>query len=65
MVHHVGLPLPLLADRTLAALADRRPADAGALASVPGLGPLKAERYGPTLLALMAAGGRRSDEAEG
>jgi superfamily II DNA helicase RecQ len=41
-------------DATLAAVAEARPADRAALMAVPGLGPLKVERYGEELLALVA-----------
>jgi DNA helicase-2/ATP-dependent DNA helicase PcrA len=41
-------------DATLAAVAEARPADRDALMAVPGLGPLKVERYGDELLALVA-----------
>lgn len=57
-------PSVVLPDRTLVAVAIRRPSNPGALATVPGLGPLKAARYGDTLLALVAAGGRDADRAE-
>ena len=41
-------------DSTLAALAERRPATRAELLALPGLGPVKAERYGDTLLAVLA-----------
>jgi DNA helicase II / ATP-dependent DNA helicase PcrA len=41
-------------DTTLAALAELRPHDRESLLAVPGLGPLKVERYGHDLLALVA-----------
>ena len=41
-------------DATLAAVAEARPADRQALMAVAGIGPLKAERYGDELLALVA-----------
>jgi DNA helicase II / ATP-dependent DNA helicase PcrA len=41
-------------DTTLAALAELRPHDRESLLAVPGLGPVKAERYGHDLLALVA-----------
>lgn len=41
-------------DRTLEHLAAARPADRGALLSVPGIGPAKAERYGDEVLELVA-----------
>jgi DNA helicase-2/ATP-dependent DNA helicase PcrA len=44
----------VLHDTILTALAAVRPADEAALLQVPGLGPVKASRYGPTLLALVA-----------
>ena len=47
-------PYVIFHDTTLAALAERRPATHEALLAVPGLGPLKAERYGLDLLALVA-----------
>ncbi|HEX4979307.1 MAG TPA: ATP-dependent DNA helicase UvrD2 [Acidimicrobiales bacterium] len=45
-------------DTTLAAVAERRPADRDALLSIPGLGPVKAERYGEALLRVVAETGR-------
>jgi DNA helicase-2/ATP-dependent DNA helicase PcrA len=45
-------------DSTLGAVAATRPADRAALLAVPGLGPVKIERYGPALLRLVAG---RSD----
>jgi len=41
-------------DATLAAVAEARPATRAELLALPGLGPVKAERYGDTLLALLA-----------
>ncbi|MBW3614992.1 MAG: UvrD-helicase domain-containing protein [Actinobacteria bacterium] len=41
-------------DTTLAAVAELRPRTRDALLSVPGLGPVKAERYGAALLALVS-----------
>ncbi|HVL92573.1 MAG TPA: ATP-dependent DNA helicase UvrD2 [Acidimicrobiales bacterium] len=41
-------------DATLAAVAEARPATRADLLALPGLGPVKAERYGDTLLALLA-----------
>ncbi len=41
-------------DTTLAAVAELRPTNRVALLTVPGLGPVKAERYGDELLALVA-----------
>ena len=41
-------------DRTLAAVAEARPRDLDELVSVPGLGPVKAARYGEALLDLLA-----------
>ncbi len=45
-------------DTTLAAVAERKPATHDALLSIPGLGPVKAERYGEALLAVVARHGR-------
>ncbi|HUP69069.1 MAG TPA: ATP-dependent DNA helicase UvrD2 [Acidimicrobiales bacterium] len=42
-------------DSTLAAVAEARPSSRDELLALPGLGPVKAERYGETLLALLAA----------
>jgi DNA helicase-2/ATP-dependent DNA helicase PcrA len=47
----------VLHDTVLVALASSRPVDEAGLLAVPGLGPVKASRYGPTLLALCAAHG--------
>src|SRR5439155_13726329 len=41
-------------DSTLAAVAKAKPHDRRSLLAVPGLGPVKAERYGDALLALVA-----------
>jgi DNA helicase-2/ATP-dependent DNA helicase PcrA len=50
-----GLPAnSVLHDATLAAVAALRPQTSAALLDVPGLGPVKAGRYGPTLLSLVA-----------
>jgi DNA helicase-2/ATP-dependent DNA helicase PcrA len=45
-------------DTTLAAVAEAKPADRAALLAIPGLGPVKAERYGDALLAVVAEHGR-------
>ena len=47
----------VLDDVTLQAIADARPDDAEALAGVPGLGPVKAARFGDALLAAVRDGG--------
>ncbi len=47
-------PSVVLEDRTLAAVAACRPTDRAQLGRVPGLGPIRTERYGSTLLALVA-----------
>lgn len=53
----------LLHDRTLLALASLAPSTLDGLADVPGLGPVKIARYGPTLLALVNDGpSRRAPE---
>ncbi len=50
-----GVPAQVIFhDATLAAVAEARPADREALMAVPGIGPLKVERYGEELLALVA-----------
>ena len=41
-------------DTTLKAIASLRPGDIDELLTVPGLGPVKADRYGTALLALVA-----------
>lgn len=43
----------MLPDDTLLALARLRPTDEAGLATVPGLGPAKVARFGPTLLTLL------------
>ena len=49
-----GIPAyVILHDATLAALASRRPQTTEELLAVPGLGPVKAARYGATLLSLL------------
>ncbi|CAN5621200.1 hypothetical protein BH20ACT2_BH20ACT2_08010 [soil metagenome] len=47
----------VVADRTLAAIATRRPTGVAELADVPGLGPVKAARYGADLVAIVAGTG--------
>lgn len=42
-------------DTTLAAVAEARPRDRPSLLALPGMGPVKAERYGDALLAIVAA----------
>lgn len=50
-----GVPAQVIFhDTTLAAVAEARPTDRAGLMAVPGLGPLKVERYGDELLALVA-----------
>jgi DNA helicase-2/ATP-dependent DNA helicase PcrA len=50
-----GVPAQVIFhDATLAAVAEARPTDRDALMAVPGLGPIKVERYGEELLALVA-----------
>jgi DNA helicase-2/ATP-dependent DNA helicase PcrA len=41
-------------DTTLAAVAEARPGDRASLLALPGLGPVKAERYGDDLLRVVA-----------
>ena len=53
-----GVPAYLIVhDATLAAVAEARPTTRAELLALPGLGPVKAERYGDTLLAVLAASG--------
>ena len=53
-----GVPAYLIFhDATLAAVAEARPSTRAELLALPGLGPVKAERYGDTLLALLASSG--------
>jgi superfamily II DNA helicase RecQ len=47
----------IFANATLAAVAAARPRTARALLAVPGIGPVKAERYGAAVLALVAEHG--------
>jgi superfamily I DNA/RNA helicase len=44
----------ILHDATISAVASLRPRDTDELVQVPGLGPVKVARYGPTLLAIVA-----------
>ena len=44
----------ILSDVTLVAMAQHRPADAGALIKLPGIGPVKLEKYGPAILRIVA-----------
>jgi ATP-dependent DNA helicase RecQ len=46
-------PYVVFHDRTLAEIAHRRPESAGALATIPGVGPAKLERYGESVLAVL------------
>jgi DNA helicase-2/ATP-dependent DNA helicase PcrA len=56
----VGVPaFVVLHDNTLAAVAEARPADHDALLAVPGMGPVRTERYGQALLEVVA--GARAD----
>lgn len=50
-------PHVILHDTTLAAVASLQPRSTEQLVAVPGLGPVKAGRYGPALLALVSAPG--------
>jgi ATP-dependent DNA helicase RecQ len=49
-------PYVVFHDRTLAEIAHRRPASPGALATIPGVGPAKLERYGDAVLAVLRGG---------
>ena len=51
-------PYVVASDRTLRDVARSRPADSKALELCHGIGPAKAERYGPDLLAVVQAGAR-------
>jgi ATP-dependent DNA helicase RecQ len=46
-------PYVVFHDRTLVEIAHRRPASAGALAAIAGVGPAKLERYGESVLAVL------------
>jgi DNA helicase-2/ATP-dependent DNA helicase PcrA len=48
-------PYVVFTDATLTAIAEQRPADAAALVQIPGIGARKLDRYGPEVLALLAA----------
>jgi DNA helicase-2/ATP-dependent DNA helicase PcrA len=53
-----GVPaFVVLHDATLAVVAEARPGDRHALLALPGVGPVKAERYGEALLAVVANAG--------
>src|SRR5699024_9387840 len=45
----------VFSDATLAAIAEARPSEPAELLAVPGIGPVKVERFGAQLLALIAA----------
>ena len=49
-------PYVVFNDRTLTALADRRPRSRGELLAVEGIGPSKLDKYGDELLALLSPG---------
>ncbi|MCG7308449.1 ATP-dependent DNA helicase UvrD2 [Brachybacterium sp. ACRRE] len=52
----LGVPAySVLTDAALAAIAERAPSDLDALAHVPGVGPLKGQRFGEELLELLAS----------
>ncbi len=54
-----GVPaFVILHDATLAVVAEARPGDRVALLALPGVGPVKAERYGDALLAVVADGAK-------
>ncbi len=46
----------IFTDATLAAIAEHRPGDAGALVGIPGIGARKLDRYGSAVLALVSDG---------
>jgi DNA helicase-2/ATP-dependent DNA helicase PcrA len=48
-------PYVVFTDATLTAIAEHRPADPAALVRIPGIGARKLDRYGPDVLALVAA----------
>ncbi len=54
-------PYVIFHDRTLAELAAARPKTARAMASIPGIGETKLERYGPAFLEILIAQGRPND----
>jgi len=55
IARHSGVPpYVVLHDVTIEAIASLRPSSLKELLSVPGLGPVKAGRYGPSLLAVVA-----------
>lgn len=47
-------PFVVFTDATLMAIAERRPRDASGLLSVPGVGRVKCDQYGPPVLAILA-----------
>lgn len=55
----------VFADATLQAIARARPASLGELAGVPGVGPVKLDRYGAAVLELCAVPSGAEDEAAG
>jgi ATP-dependent DNA helicase RecQ len=57
-------PYVIFHDSTLTDIARRRPASLEALADIPGIGHSKLDRYGPALLAVVAAARPRSSTAE-
>ena len=44
----------VLTDATLTAIAEQRPSDPSALVGIPGIGAAKLDRYGDTVLRLLA-----------
>jgi DNA helicase II / ATP-dependent DNA helicase PcrA len=53
-------PYIVFSDATLVAIADARPQSAGALARIPGVGPVKLQRYAGPVLAVLAGADPRS-----
>ena len=53
----------MLHDAVLEAIASLRPSDETALLDIPGMGPVKASRYGPALLRLVRQAGETDPAA--
>ncbi len=53
-------PQVVLADETLREIAERRPDSVEAIATIPGIGPARARRFAPEVLAIVERSGRRS-----
>jgi DNA helicase-2/ATP-dependent DNA helicase PcrA len=60
-----GVPsFVVFSDATLEAIAERRPASTGELAAVPGVGPVKLDRYGAAIVELCAGEASQAEASQ-